>query len=388
MEVKQIYEILSDIVGEYTGQTDLVKEDLSNIVDVGQTILTDYKEKYVNSLPNRIGRMIFVDRPYSGFAPRVQRDAWEWGSIVTKTRVKDFEPEENPTWSLTSGQTVNQFEYNPPTAMTTLYNNMITWEIDCSFVDRQLYQSFTSLAELNRFFSTIESTIRNSQTMYIDALIMRTINNFIGEKINGNNGVVDLLASYNAAFGTTLTAAQAVTNKDFLRHAAYTILLYKDRLKAKSTLFNMNPNDGYSTFTPADRLHLVLLSDIAKAIDVYLQSETFHNDFVEIGYYDTVPYWQGTGTAYNITDTSEINIALASNSKTTVNRNYIVGVMFDYDALGIFNENRRVTTAYNAKGEYWNNFYKVDTRYFNDVAENGIVFTIGTGVITPPTPSE
>ena len=387
MEVKQIYEILSDIVGEYTGQTDLVKEDLSNIVDVGQTLLTDYKEKYINSLPNRIGRMIFVDRPYSGFAPRVQRDAWEWGSIVTKTRVKDFEPEENPTWSLTSGQTVNQFEYNPPTAMTTLYNNMITWEIDCSFVDRQLYQSFTSPAELNRFFSTIESTIRNSQTMYIDALIMRTINNFIGEKINGNNGVVDLLASYNTAFGTTLTAVQAVTNKDFLRHAAYTILLYKDRLKAKSTLFNMNPNDGYSTFTPADRLHLVLLSDIAKAIDVYLQSETFHNDFVEIGYYDTVPYWQGTGTAYNITDTSEINIALASNS-TTVNRNYIVGVMFDYDALGIFNENRRVTTAYNAKGEYWNNFYKVDTRYFNDVAENGIVFTIGTGVITPPTPSE
>lgn len=382
MQVNQIYEILSDIVGEYTGQTDLVKEDLSNIVDVGNVILTDYKEKYVNSLPNRIGRMIFVDRPYSGFAPNIQRDAWEWGSIVTKTRVADFVPVENATWNLKSGETVNQYEFNPPTAMTTLYNSMVTWEIDVSFVDKQLHQSFTSPEEVNKFFSTIDSTIRNSQTMYIDALIMRTINNFIGEKINGNNGIVDLLASYNAAFGASLTAQQAVTNKDFLRHAAYTILLYKDRLKAKSKLFNMNPNEGYSSFTPADRLHLVLLSDMAKAIDVYLQSETFHNDFTEIGYYDTVPYWQGTGTAYSLTDTSQINVVLASDGSTTINRNYIVGVMFDYDALGIFNENRRVTTAYNARGEYWNNFYKVDTRYFNDLAENGIVFTIGTGAIT------
>lgn len=381
MEVNQIYQVLSTIVGEYTGQTDIVAEDLSNIVDVGKTILTDYKEKYVNALPNRIGRMIFVERPYTGFAPRVQRDAWEWGSICTKTRIKDFEPVENPTWNLTSGETVNQFEYNPPSAMTTLYNNMVTWEIDCSFLDKQLHQSFISLEELNRFYSAIESTIRNSQTMYIDSLIMRTINNFIGEKINGKNGVVDLLASYNSAFGTTLSAAQAATNKDWLRHAAYTILLYKDRLKAKSTLFNMNPNEGYSTFTPSNRLHLVLLSDVAKALDVYLQSETFHNDFTEIGAYDTVPFWQGSGQAYDLTDTSQINISLASSSSTTVNRNYIVGVMFDYDALGIFNENRRVTTAYNAKGEYWNNFYKVDTRYFNDIAENGIVFTIGTGAI-------
>lgn len=382
MEVKQIYSILNTIAEEYTGKTDLVAEDLSNIVDVGKVLLTDYKEKYVNSLPNRIGRMIFVERPYTGFAPRVQRDAWEWGSIVTKTRIKDFEVEENATWNLTSGETVNQFEYNPPTAMTTMYNNMVTWEIDCSFVDRQLHQSFTSRDELNRFYSAIESTIRNSQTMYIDSLIMRTINNFMAEKINAENGVIDLLSSYNTAFSQTLTATQALQNKDFLRHAAYTILLYKDRLKAKSTLFNMNPNDGYSTFTPASRLHLVLLSDIAKALDVYLQSETFHNDFVEIGSYDTVPFWQGTGTSYNISDTSQINVKLASNSTTTVNRNYIVGVMFDYDALGIFNENQRVTTAYNAKGEYWNNFYKVDSRYFNDMAENGIVFTIGTGEIT------
>ena len=381
MEVKQIYEILSTIAGEYTGKTDLVKEDLSNIVDVGRELLTGYKDKYVNALPDRIGKMIFVDRPYTVYAPRVQRDSWEWGSIVTKTRVKDFIPEENSTWSLQSGQTVNQFEYNPPMAMTTMYNNMVTWEIDCSFLDRQLHQSFASAAELNRFFSAIESTIRNSQTMYIDALIMRTINNFAAEKIHNNNGVVDLLASYNKAFSGSLTAAQAVTNKDFLRHAAYTILLYKDRLKAKSTLFNANPNEGYSTFTPASRLHLVLLSDVAKAIDVYLQSETFHNDFLEIGAYDTVPYWQGSGTDYDITDTSAINIALASDNQTTVNRNYIVGVMFDYDALGIFNDNRRVTTAYNAKGEYWNNFYKIDTRYYNDLAENGIVFTIGDGAI-------
>jgi hypothetical protein len=40
------------------------------------------------------------------------------------------------------------------------------------------------------------------------------------------------------------------------------------------------------------------------------------------------------------------------------------------------NENDRVTTAYNAKGEYTNNFYKFDISLFNDVNENGVVFVL------------
>lgn len=393
MQVKQIYDILNDVFREVTGlpqdsddpeeEIFIIAEDLSNIVDVGTRLYSNqnWVDNFVKKLPNRIGRDIFVERTYTGFAPNILKDAWEWGSVLMKTRVKAFDAKPNPSWQLTNGTTVNQFEYNAPDVAAVFYNSKVAWQIDASFAERQLKESFNSASQLNRFFSMIESQIRNSQTMYMDALIMRTINNFIAEKINGNNGVIDILAGYNSAFGTTLTAAQAITNTDFLRYAAYTILLYKDRLKAASEIFNMNSDDGYPTFTPADRLHVVLLSNVAQALEVYLQSETFHNSFTEIGRYDTVPFWQSSGSDYSIDIISQIKVKPASDPTKTVNRNYIIGVMFDRDAIGVNNDNRRVTTSYNANGEYYNNFYKVDTSYYNDLAENGIVFTIGTGVI-------
>lgn len=396
LKVTQIYEILKDVMEEITGlpvssdpggeeDVFIIKEDLSNIVDVGTRLFDSssgsWKDNYVKSLINRIGRMVFVDRPYSGWAPNIQRDSWEYGAIMAKIRVKTFDAKPNPSWSLQNGQTVNQFEYNAPEVSEFFYNKRVAWQIDCSFAEMQVRESFRSPSELNRFFSTIESTINKSQTMYIDALEMRAINNFIAEKINAGNGVVDLLSGYNAAFGTTLTAAAAITNVDFLRYAAYTILLYKDRLKAASEVFNMNTDTGYPTFTPASDLHLVLISNVAKALDVYLQSETFHNDFTEIGKYDTIPFWQSSGQNFATEDVTHINIGLASDSTVTVNRNYVIGLMFDRDAIAITNENRRTTSAYNANGEYYNNFYKIDTSYINDLAENGVIFTIGNGEI-------
>ena len=253
MKVTQIYEILKDVVKEITGlpvssaegegeeDVFVIKEDLSNIVDVGTRLFDNtqnWKDNYVKALINRIGRMVFVDRPYSGWAPNILRDSWEYGSIMAKVRVKTFEPKPNPSWSLQNGQTVNQFEYNAPEVIQYFFNQKIAWQIDCSFAEMQVRESFTSASELNRFFSTIESTINKSQTMYIDSLEMRAINNFVAEKISADNGVVDLLAGYNAAFGTSLTAAAAITNVDFLRYAAYTILLYKDRLKAASEVLH------------------------------------------------------------------------------------------------------------------------------------------------------
>lgn len=395
MKVTQIYEILKDVVEEITGlpvssaegeeDVFIIKEDLSNIVDVGTRLFDNtqnWKDNYVKALINRIGRMVFVDRPYSGWAPNILRDSWEYGSIMAKVRVKTFEPKPNPSWQLQNGQTVNQFEYNAPEVIQYFYNQKIAWQIDCSFAEMQVRESFTSASELNRFFSTIESTINKSQTMYIDSLEMRAINNFVAEKILANNGVVDLLAGYNAAFGTSLTAAAAITNVDFLRYAAYTILLYKDRLKAASEVFHIASDTGYPTFTPASDLHLVLISNVAKALDVYLQSETFHNDFTEIGSYDTIPFWQSSGANFDTADVTRLDVAPASDNTQTVNRNYIIGVMFDRDAIVMTNENRRTTSAYNANGEYYNNFYKIDTSFINDLAENGIVFTIGTGVIS------
>lgn len=385
MQPVQIKELVNTMYTEVTGQAaeGILNEDLSNIVAVGETLMsTTWREKYVNSLLNQIGRMEFVERPYNGIAPDIRRESWEWGSILSKSRTKDFEAVENPSWSLTKGTPVENFPYEPPEVQTTLYNELITWEIDCSFVNRQVKQSFTSVEQFDRFFSMIRSHINNNIVQNLDNLTMRTVNAFIGRRLNTGIGVIDVLAKYNAAFGTNLTAAQAVTNKDFCRYFAYLVLLYRDRMRAKHKVFSEN-QEGYTTFTPEDYAHVVIHSDLGKAMDIYLQSETYHDTYTKIGKYDTIPYWQSTGSDFDFTVTSRIDITLPGIAPAaTVNRNYILGTIFDRDATGVFNQDRRVEVSYNARGEYWSNFYKVDTMLFNDPAENGIVFVAGNGTIS------
>lgn len=398
MQVKQIYNILNDVMLEVTGQrTDdegnpnpyIVQEDLSNIVDMGTFVFSGqtWKDNYVRSMINRIGREVFVDRTYEGYAPDVLRDAWEYGSIMSKTRCKIFDAKANPSWNLQAGETVNQFEFNPPDVTQKMYNSKVAWQIDCSFTEQQLKESFTSAAAMNRFISMIENRIQTSMTIYIDSLIMRTINNFMAEKINANNSVIDVLAGFNATQETPIAAADAVSNKEFYRYLAYRTDLDIERFRAPSANFNID-EDANVTFTPREYAHFVLLSDFASGVKVYLQSDTYHENLVTLGDFETVPFWQAQGDEYQLATTSRIDVKLASDNTKTVDRNYIIGVLFDRDALGVLNDNRRVTTAYNANGEYWNNFYKVDTSYFNDLAENAIIYVLGNGTIPSITLSD
>ncbi len=384
MEVKQIHDFLSTVYGEVTGKTDVVKEDLSNIVDVGKELLsTNNKEPYVNSLLNLIGRWVFVDRPYEGQAPNILRDSWEWGSIMSKSRTKDLEPTTNPTWDLTPGESVDQFVYNPPTVQTTLYNTMNTWEIDVSFVDRQLRQSMDSAAMLDRFLGMIQTQTSNTEVTYLDELIMRCYNNLIGHRLARNVGIVDALASYNATSGKEpITSEEAPYNVDFLRHLAFLILIYKNRMRKKTANFG-DLDTGYTTFTPGKFAHLVLLDVFSEAMKIYLQSDTYHDEMLKIGAYDMISNWQGTGIGaeYRLPDISSIDIKVSGlTTGSDVSRHGIIGILHDRDALGIINEDRRVEVARNSRGEYWNNFFKVDTREFNDVAENAIIFVLGGGI--------
>lgn len=376
MTVDQIYTILNTINGEVAQGAALVNEDLSNVVDVGTTVFnSSWKDNYVKSLIDQIGKMIFVQRPYSGYAPSIIRNDWEYGSILAKVRAHDFEAVANPSWALTAGQTVNQFEYNPPTITQGFWNHKETWQIECSFAEEQVKSAFTSVQQLNSFFSMVESIIDNSRTQKIDTLVQRSINNFMAEKIAATNGVIPAATLYAADTGNTVTQATAHTDKDFLRYLAFLILDLKDRLGVRSELYNLG-GTGYPRHTPEDMLHVVLNSLYGRAMDTFLQADTFHNDLVKVGSYETVPFWQGSGASYSVADRTSIDVTLASDGSTVVQQSYIVGVLFDRDAIALNNQNMRVTSAYNANGEYYNNFYKVETSLFNDLAENGVVITL------------
>lgn len=383
MEVKQIYELMNTVTNEVLGKEDLVTEDLSNVVDIGTEIINaNAVDNYVRSLVDHIGKVVFVNRPYSGSVPSVLMDGWEYGSICEKISADMPEATENETWQLEDGASYDPNIFYQPKVSAKFFNRRVTFEIPMSFTERQVKESFSSAEQLNGFISMLYNEIDKSMTVKIDSLVMRTIANMIGTTVysdynsaeqNTKSGVkaVNLLKLYKDrnASAENLTADQAITNPDFIRFASYMMGMYEKRLATISTLFNVG---GKARFTPADMLHVVLLADFAGSAGAYLQSDTFHNEFVALPKAEIVPYWQAPGTEYAFADTSKIDIKMADNN--TIQVGGIIGVMFDRDALGVCNKDRRVTTNYNAKGEFWNQWAKFDCEYFNDTNENFVVF--------------
>ncbi len=374
MKVKQIAEILNTINAEIIGESAVVAEDLSNIVDVGKEVIGAVDiENYTRSLIDRVGRVVFWDRTYNSTAPNILKDSWEFDSIMEKIRCELPDVEENPSWKLTKGQSYDPFIFNPPAVKAKFFNSKTTFEIPISFVEEQIKSAFTSASEMSRFFAMIENRVIMKMTLCTDSMIMRTINNLIAEKFAANNNVINLLAGYNTKMGTTLTAAKALSDKEFLRYACKQINLYSDYLTRASMLFN---DKGYVTFTPKENQKIVMLSEFDKSAEVYLYSDTFHNSFVKLDGYTTVPYWQGSGTDDNF-DFDEISkISVKTASGTDIEKTGIIGVIFDENACAVCNENPRTTSQYNAKGEFINYFHKWDCSYINDTNENCIVFVV------------
>ena len=383
MEVKQIYQIMNNITAEMLGADVVVNEDLSNIVELGQQFENVVGlDNYVRKLPDHIGRVVFVDRKYEGRAPQILMDGWEYGSIMEKIATRIPEAVENEDWQLNDGQSYDPNVFHAPDVYGEFWNKRVTFEIDMSITRKQVKSSFDSVTQLNSFLSMILNAIETSLTVKLDALIMRTMNNMIGETLfnefsagtySGATGVkaVNLLYLYNQQYSANLTASKAVTTPEFIRFACYVMSNYIDRMKVLSNVFNIG---GESRFTPQSKLHAVMLSEFKNASDVFLQSDVYHNTYTALPNADSVPFWQGSGTDYAFSSTSAIKIKTASGHD--INASGILAVMFDRDALGVSNLDKEVRTHYNEKADFWNYFYNAFAGYFNDTNENFVVFYV------------
>lgn len=389
MKVTQIYELMNTVVTEVLGEEAIVQEDLSNVVDIGKTIVsTDNLDNYVRKLVNHIGKVIFDNRVYSGAAPSVLMDSWEYGSILEKISADLPEATENESWNLQDGVSYDQDVFYQPKITAKFFNNKVTFEVPISFTELQVKESFSNKEQLNGFLSMIFNAVEKAMTIKLDSLVMRAINNMTAETLlddlydedtetldlsKSGTKAINLLALYNANkdVNEKLQPDEAIRNPDFIRFASYMISLYRDRMTKISTLFNVGRKER---FTPAEDIVTVLLSDFASASNVFLNSDVYHKEMTALPAYETVPYWQGSGTGYEFQDVSSINVKTAS--KQVVEASGILGVMFDRQAVGVANLDRRVTTNYNAKAEFFTNYYKMDAGYYNDLNENFIVFFV------------
>ena len=392
MKIEQVYTLVNDSTKEILGQTDIVKQDLSNIVDIGTSIINSNNvDNYVKSLVDHIGKVIFVNRAYAGSVPNVLMDKWEFGSILEKISADLPDAVENKSWELTNGVDYSPNVFYKPTVSAKFYNSKVTFEVDMSFTEKQVKESFSNAEQLNAFVSMLYNAVERSMTVKIDSLVMSTINNAIAQVVNhampsvvdGNYSqvtstpqAINLLKLYNDTFTKTLTKATCLTDVDFLKWCCIMLSTYAKRMSRMSTLFNVG---GKPRFTPKEDLNIIMLQDFYANMRVNLASDTYNKeDLLLPTDITTIPYWQGSGNDYSDSKVAKINVAIKTGESTTkdIEMNGIMAVMFDRNALGVCNMDRRVTTNYNPKAEFYNNFYKFDCSYFNDLDENFIVFFI------------
>ena len=394
MDVTQVATLVNSVNNEIIGASALLEEDLSNVVDVGKAVFdaTSY-DKYVKALVDHIGKVIFVDRKYSGELMSLYRDNWEYGAVMEKIYVTALPTAvENDSWKLTNGTSYDPNVFTQPSVAAKFYNKKTTFEVDLSIADIQVRSAFDSATQLNAFISMLMNSVDTAINIRLEGLAERVVNTLIANTVYDDisdgdytkTGVkaINLLKLYNDQFDPNgsdpLLKNDALFNAEFLRFAALVIGKTLDRIKKPSVLFNCG---DLVRHTPKNMQHLILLSDLKRAADVYLQSETFHDEYTALPLADSVPYWQGSGTDYGFGSISKVHTDIVDPSDATKTKEVeidgVIGVAFDHWAGGITNDKRRVTSNYNPKGEFTNMFYKQDCNYFVDLNENCVVFFIG-----------
>ena len=394
MDVTQVATLVNSVNNEIIGASALLEEDLSNVIDVGKAVFdaTSY-DKYVAALVDHIGKVIFVDRKYSGELASLYRDNWEYGAVMEKIYVTDMPVAvENDTWKLTNGTSYDPNVFTQPNVAAKFYNKKTTFEVDLSIADIQVRSAFDSATQLNAFISMLMNSVDTAINIRLEGLAERVVNTLIANTIYDDipdldltktgTKAINLLKLYNDQFdpngSNPLAAADALYTPEFIRFASLTMAKTLDRIRKPSILFNCG---SLLRHTPKEMQHFILLSDFKRAADVYLQSDTFNEEYTALPLADSVPYWQGSGTDYGFDSISKVHLDIVDPSDDTktveVEADGIIGVVFDHWAGGITNDKRRVTSNYNAKAEFTNMFYKQDANYFVDLNENCVVFFIG-----------
>lgn len=374
MEVNQIYALVNSIAKQTIGETAIEATDTATLVALGDTILSDTSmtEGFMNTLIERIGRTIISYRKYdSQLAPIIKSDM-EWGAIVQKIKVEMPEVVEDATYSLEDGKSVDMYVVRKPKAKQKFFAIRTPYSCFVSIQQKQLKTAFLSAAAMGSFISAVFGEIKNKLELSIENNSRLCMANFMA--LTDTAQQINLVTNYNAIKGANVTAESALYDEAFLRYAIGQMNMYSKKMRTMSQLFN---KEKYTRFTPDGEQMFALINEFQTAMETQVQYAAFHDDYVKKGANIEVPYWQATQNPYDIKLTVRDGVDDTGIKKKAVEIKNIVGFLFDKEALGSYRQEEEVlTTPINARGRYANTFWHEEQMWFNDLSENGIIFTL------------
>ena len=383
--VTQIKDIVNDAVEDALGKTNgLQNLDSSDLVSLGKAI-TEYDayEGFFGALANRIVRTIYFIRTYEGSRRNILRDEHEYGAFVQKVYYEMPDAVDNPTWSIPTalGQYTQASPYDVATTITVsslIFGGKGTWSLEIIRPIEQIKSAFLDNASMMNFIDGIYVAVENAFRLEEEAVVSLAANTAMAAAIKGGKAR-NLLAEYNTAHaGSTLTVAAALESADFLKYASKEINRTIKNMGKMSTVYNV---DGYTTFTPKDRMVVEILAEFASASDMYLQADTFHDELVKLPNYEEIPFWQSSGKNFAFSDCSAISVtndALADSEVEgdtgEVAQGGIICFLHDVENVAAYFGRRRSWELVNQRSEVVIHGEKAEKGFAVDTHANGVVF--------------
>lgn len=370
MNVTKAGAVVNAIVKQALGQTALDAYNAGGIVSLGETVLSsnDVTETFLNTLVQRIARTIVSNRIYRNqHSDMFKGGMYEWAGVVQKIKISVGDFQEDPAYTLTDGDSVDQWTVHKPKVDQKFFYTEAPYLLEITRTRQQLKTAFLSESGFAQFMDGLMTEIRNKLELALENLARLCIANYIAE-VSDTNRVIKLVTGYNKRYGKSITAEEAMEDPKFLKYASRIIRRTSMFMKDVTRMYN---DGSVDRFTPAKYQVFKVLADLELNLENEVLYNAFHDNYLKLNNFKEFTYWQ------NPTSPDAIMLNRASDG-TEVAMNGILGVLYDYEALGTFKlEEEIATTPLNAKGLYYNTDFHNKQLWYNDLSENFVVFTLG-----------
>lgn len=384
LTANQIYSIVNEVASQAMGSSSIEVVDNAGLIALGNTVLGSdaTKNNFINALTDRIGRTIVSFRAYHSHFPDFERDSIEWGNILQKLKIGMPDAEEDQSFNLTDGNSVDQYKINKAKVNQLLFTTETPWQTHITVHLDELEKAFIDSSAMGVFISGMFGEVQNRIELAMENLSMDCVNNYMAELIKRKttkaSRVINLVSEYKDMTGVdhTTNPISALDDEEFLKYVVRRINSISSTMEYMTNgLYNDVVGDEntipYSRHTPKSEQKLMLFIEMVNSLKTNINSKAFNMEQVAIDIpFTTVPFWQSIETP------AGINIKPASGG-TAISETLIMGIMYDREAMGTYKKKyNSITSPINAAGQYYNVFYHMITMYFNDLSENAVVFLL------------
>ena len=408
---RDAHAIMNLMLKQATGDTSITVVDASTFASAGELVLATGMENVFNSLNIVLGRLIIASRPYEAKMRIV--GAKEVGAFSNRARKISYYSKyalpdgshntqlfTNLAEGYTSGDnggasTKSQWEQHQAMPLEMNFGGSDVWQHCITQYEDQVKIAFRNEAEFIEFVAGYMQEHKNDIAQEMEGFYRLTLLNRMGQAYDMasymNGSAVDLVAAFNARYGTTYNGTQlrGTYLKEFLAFMVATIRQYSDFMEERDIAYHWDVpktvgGDTYHILrhTPKNKQKLALYAPLFNEAEALVLPEIFNPKYLSVDNYEGVSFWQAKSNRAGINITPAITDADSTSptygtqiAGSAVALDYVVGCLFDEDAvLAEMQLNVARSTPVEARKGYRNTWDTFAKNMISDPTEKFILF--------------